>query len=60
MNDKLFNYIYDVMCQCLELLDDLSNPDYENLYMKLDSAIDKFYDWYQTAWEHPQKAQELK
>ena len=46
MTDDLYNLIYDAMCQCLDLLDDLSNPDYDRQYKKLDKAIDKFYTWY--------------
>lgn len=46
MTDDTYNYIYDAMCQCLDLLDDLSNPDYDKQYKKLDKAIEKFYNWY--------------
>ena len=46
MDDNTYNYIYDAMCGVLNLLDDLSNPDYDKKYRKLDIAIDKFYNWY--------------
>lgn len=46
MDDDTYNYIYDAMCWVLDLLDNLSNPDYDKQYRKLDIAIDKFYNWY--------------
>ena len=48
MDDKTYNYVYDAMCWVLDMLDDLSIPGYEEQYHKLDTAIDKFYTWYQT------------
>lgn len=59
MNDELFNYIYDAMCLALEQLEEsacpVEHPEICKIYEKLDKATGKFYDWYQTAWEHPQK-----
>lgn len=46
MDDDTYNYIIDAMCWVLDLLDDLSNPDFDKQYQKLDKAIDKFYSWY--------------
>lgn len=46
MDYETFNYIYDAMCWVLDVLDDLSNPDFDKQYQKLDRAIGKFYDWY--------------
>ena len=46
MNDNTYNYILDAMCLVLDLLEDLSNPDFEKQYNKLNRAIDIFYNWY--------------
>jgi hypothetical protein len=46
MSNQLFEYIHSAMCTALNVLDDLSNDDYNAEYNKLDSAIDKFYTWY--------------
>jgi hypothetical protein len=46
MDNDTYNYIIDAMCMALNLLEDLSNPDFDKEYDKLDRAIDKFYDWY--------------
>lgn len=46
MDDDTYNYIIDAMCMALDLLDDLSNPDFDKQYNKLDMAVDKFYNWY--------------
>lgn len=46
MNSSTFAYIFDAMKQALNILDDLSNPDFEKQRKKLDKAIDKFYSWY--------------
>lgn len=48
MDDDTYNYIIDAMCMALDLLDDLSNPDFDKEYNKLDIAVDKFYNWYNT------------
>lgn len=47
MDENTFQYIYDAMCWVLDLLDDLSNPDYDQQYRKLDKAIDLFYRWHE-------------
>lgn len=46
MNSSTFECIFDAMNQALNVLDDLSNPDFEKQREKLDKAIDKFYSWY--------------
>jgi hypothetical protein len=46
MDDDTYNYIIDAMCMALDLMDDLSNPDFDKQYNKLNRAVDKFYDWY--------------
>lgn len=46
MNSSTFAYIFDAMNQALNILDDLSNPDFERQRKKLDKAIDEFYSWY--------------
>lgn len=46
MDDDMFEFINDAMCWTLDALDDLSNPDFDKQYQKLDKAIDKFYSWY--------------
>ena len=46
MDEDTFQYIHDAMCWVLDLLDDLSNPDYDKQYHKLDIARDKFYNWH--------------
>jgi hypothetical protein len=46
MDDDTYHYIIDAMCMALDLLDDLSNPDFDKQYDKLDKAVDKFYTWY--------------
>lgn len=46
MNSSTFAYIIDAMNQALNVLDNLSNPDFEAEREKLDKAIDKFYTWY--------------
>lgn len=46
MDNDTFEYIHDAMCWALDVLDDLSNPDFDKQYQKLDKAIEKFYTWY--------------
>lgn len=46
MDNETFEYIHDAMCWVLDVLDDLSNPDFDKQYQKLDKAIGKFYTWY--------------
>ena len=46
MDNDTFEYIHDAMCWALDVLDDLSNPDFDKQYQKLDRAIGKFYNWY--------------
>jgi hypothetical protein len=46
MDEDKYNYIIDAMCMALNLLDDLSNPDFDKEYDKLNIAVDIFYNWY--------------
>ena len=61
MNTALFNYIFDAMSDALKIID--NNIEYiesEQERNKLKKASDLFYDWYQTAWEHPIDAVKIK
>lgn len=46
MNEKLYDLIYDALCQASDILEDLSNPDFDKQYNKINKAIDKLYEWY--------------
>jgi hypothetical protein len=46
MDDDTYNYIIDAMCMALNLIEYLSNPDFDKEYDKLNIAVDKFYVWY--------------
>ena len=64
MNTELFNFVIDSMSNAIELIDDkidpVENPDEYPVRKDLDKAMRLFYDWYQTAWEFPDKAVKIK
>ena len=51
MDNDTYNYIIDAMCMALNLIEDLSNPDFDKEYNKLNKAVDKFYSWYKNKGE---------
>lgn len=46
MDYDMFEDILSAMSQALNVLDDLSNPDFDMHRRKLDKAIDRFYSWF--------------
>ena len=61
MNTELFNYICDAMDDTLKLMvNEIGCAKHRKAYEKLKNANKLFYDWYQTAWEYPQKAIKIK